>query len=59
MQLTNIEKKIIKHLKTGLTFRQIAEKTGISATNVGIMVNELYDMFKVCDRIELIKKVNL
>ena len=57
MELTKSEQEIIKYVKQGLTFRQIAEKTGLSVTEVSKMVNELYSKYNAYNRISFLKKV--
>ena len=57
MKLTKSEREIIKYMKQGLTFRQIAEKTGLSVTEVSRGVNELYAKFNAYNRIAFLKRV--
>ncbi len=56
MELTKSEQEIIEHIKQGLTFRQIADKMGLSVTEVSKEVNELYAKFNAYHRISFLEK---
>ena len=58
MELTKSEQEIIEHIKQGLTFRQIADKMGLSVTEVSKEVNELYAKFNAYNRISFLEKVD-
>ena len=59
MELTKSEQEIIEHIKQGLTFRQIADKMGLSVTEVSKEVNELYAKFNAYHRISFLEKVDI
>jgi len=56
MKLTTTEQEIIVYMKQGLTFRQIADKMGLSVTEVSKEVNELYAKYNAYNRIALLEK---
>ena len=58
MELTKSEQEIIEHIKQGLTFRQIADKMGLSVTEVSKVANELYAKFNAYNRISFLEKVD-
>ena len=58
MELTKSEQEIIEHIKQGLTFRQIADKMGLSATEVSKEVNGLYAKFNAYHRISFLQKID-
>lgn len=59
MELTKSEQEIIEHIKQGLTFRQIADKMGLSVTEVSKEINELYAKFNAYHRISFLEKVDI
>lgn len=59
MKLTTTELEIIEYMKQGLTFRQIAEKMGLSVTEVSKEINELYSKYNVYNRISFLEKIQI
>ena len=59
MELTKSKRIIIEYMKQGLTFRQIAEKMGLSVTEVSKEINELYSKYNVYNRISFLEKIQI
>ena len=59
MELTKSEQEIIEHIKQGLTFRQIADKMGLSVTEVSKRINNFYAKFNAYNRISFLEKVDI
>ena len=57
MELTKSEQEIIEYMKQGLTFRQIADKMSLSATEVSKRINNFYAKFNTYNRISFLEKV--
>ncbi len=59
MKLTQFEYEILKDIIAGARYKDIAKKLGTSETKVLAVVNMLHCRYKVCNRLELVEKVDL
>ena len=58
-QVTRKEKEVLHFLSKGITYKQIADRMGISHETVKMHLKNIYRKLKVQNKIEALKKVKL